>query len=198
MLPGLLADFKEKYPSIDINLVIGDTKGIINKIVDNEVELGIIGTKEKNAKLVFHKFTTERLVLIAPADCKWLTAESVTLNDLKGVPFILRETGSGTRATIRKKLREAGISEGEFTRVMTLGSTAAVKRAVERGAGVSFISEKAIEKELRLGTLKTISVKDLALDRDFFIVYRQHKSHSPATKALLQFLEERGDQRQAK
>ena len=45
ILPGLLADFKVKYPGIDINLVIGDTKGIINKVIDNEVEIGVVGTK---------------------------------------------------------------------------------------------------------------------------------------------------------
>lgn len=193
ILPGLLADFKGKYPSIDINLVIGDTKGIINKVIDNEVEIGVVGTKEKSGKLVFQNFATDKLVLIAPADCTWFKDEMVTIEELKGVPFILRETGSGTRATIRKKLHEVGIKEEDFTRVMTLGSTAAVKRAVESGAGVSLISEKAIENELKLGTIKTVPIKDLGLDRDFFIVYRRHKSHSPATKALLQFLERKDD-----
>ena len=139
----------------------------------------------------FQNFTTERLVLIAPADCTWFKDEMVTLEELKGIPFILRETGSGTRATIRKKLHVAGIKEEDFTHVMTLGSTAAVKRAVESGAGVSLISEKAIENELKLGTIKTVPIKDLELDRDFFIVYRRHKSHSPATKAFIEFLEEK-------
>ena len=77
---------------------------------------------------------------------------------------------------------------------MRLGSTAAVKRAVERGAGVSIVSEKAIKNEIKLGTIKKIPIEDLELNRDFFIVHRRKSSHSPASKALLRFLEEKKGQ----
>jgi len=194
ILPSLLAEFKEKYSAIDINLVIDDTKGIIEKVAHNEVELGLVGTREKSDKLVFETFTSERLVLISPASTKWFKHDPAKIEELKEVPFILRESGSGTRATVEHRLREAGIREENLTIVMRLGSTTAVKRAVESGAGVSFISEKAIENEIKLGTIKTIPFKDLELDRKFFIVYRRQKSLSPATQALLQFLKEKKGQ----
>jgi DNA-binding transcriptional LysR family regulator len=194
ILPSLLAEFKQKYPAIDINLVIDDTKGIVEKVTRNEVELGVVGTREKSDKLVFETFTSERLVLISPTTRRWFKHELVTIEELREVPFILRESGSGTRATVKQRLQQAGIKEEDLTIVMRLGSTAAVKRAVESGAGVSFISEKAIENEIKLGTIKTIPLKDLELDRKFFIVYRRQKSHSPATQALLQFLKEKKEQ----
>jgi DNA-binding transcriptional LysR family regulator len=194
ILPSLLAEFKQKYPAIDINLVIDDTKGIVEKVARNEVELGVVGTREKSDKLVFDSFTSERLVLISPTTRRWFKHELVTIEELREVPFILRESGSGTRATVKQRLQQAGIKEEDLTIVMRLGSTAAVKRAVESGAGVSFISEKAIENEIKLGTIKTIPLKDLELDRKFFIVYRRQKSRSPATQALLQFLKEKKEQ----
>jgi DNA-binding transcriptional LysR family regulator len=191
ILPSLLADFKGKYPGIDINLVIADTKEIVEKVMGSEVEIGVVGTREKSDKLVFNSFTTEKLVLIAPVNCSWFKGEAITLEELKEVPFILRESGSGTRATVKQKLHEAGIREEDLNVVMMLGSTAAVKRAVESGAGVSLISERAIEKEIRLGLVRKIPIKNVNLDREFFIVYRRGRSLSPATKALLQFLEEK-------
>lgn len=191
ILPSLLAKFKGKYPGIGINLVIGDTKEIVEKVTEAEVEIGVVGTREKSDKLVFTSFITEKLVLIAPVNRSWLQGEAVTVEDLKKVPFILRESGSGTRATVKQKLHEAGVREEDLNVVMILGSTAAVKRAVESGAGVSLISERAIEKEIRLGLVRKIPVKDLDLDREFFIVYRRGRSLSPATEALLQFLEEK-------
>jgi DNA-binding transcriptional LysR family regulator len=191
ILPSLLAEFKEKYPAIDINLVIRDSKEIIEKVARNEVELGVVGTSEKSDRLVFESFTSERLLLITPATKKWFKNEMATIQELRGVPFILRESGSGTRATVKQRLQEAGLKEEDLTIAMSMGSTAAVKRAVESGAGVSLISEKAIENEIKLGTIKTIPLKDLELNRKFFIVYRRQRSHSPATQALLQFLEEK-------
>ena len=191
ILPPILAEFKEKYPGIQMNLLIADTKEIIQKVVDNKVEIGIVGTKSKSDKLIFSNFTTEKLVLIAPHDCNWLKGESATIEELKKFPFVLRESGSGTRASMRQKLDEAGIKETDLKIVMKLGSTAAVKKAVESGAGVSIISEKAIENEIKLGLIKKIHVKGLELDREFFIVCRRHTYRNPATKAFLQFLEER-------
>jgi DNA-binding transcriptional LysR family regulator len=145
ILPLILTGFKQKYPGIQVNLLIGDTKEIVQKVADSRVEIGIVGTKTKNEKLEFSDFATEKLVLIAPYDCNWFKGESATIEELKKSPFVLREIGSGTRTAMRQKLYEAGVKETDLNIVMSLGSTAAVKRAVESGAGVSIVSEKAIE-----------------------------------------------------
>jgi DNA-binding transcriptional LysR family regulator len=191
LLPSLLAEFKGLHPAIDIDLQISDTQGVTTKVLAHEVEIGFVGTRDKSDKLVFKSLATDKLVLIAPADSAWLHQDSLSVEQLRGIPFILRESGSGTRITIKQKLLEKGITEQDLNVVMRLGSTAAVKRAVESGLGVSFVSEKAIENEIRLGTLKTIPFRDLELDREFFIVYSGKKSHSPAAQALLQFLQEK-------
>lgn len=191
LLPSLLAEFKGLHPAIDIDLQISDTQGVITKVLAHEAEIGFVGTRDKSDKLVFKSLATDKLVLIASADSTWLHQDSLSVEQLRGIPFILRESGSGTRITVKQKLLEKGITEEELNVVMRLGSTAAVKRAVESSLGVSFVSEKAIENEIRLGTIKTIPVKDLELDREFFIVYSGKKSHSPAAQALLQFLQEK-------
>jgi DNA-binding transcriptional LysR family regulator len=191
LLPSLLAEFKGLHPAIDIDLQISDTQGVITKVLAHEVEIGFVGTRDKSDKLVFKSLATDKLVLIASEDSTWLHQDSLSVEQLRGIPFILRESGSGTRITVKQKLLEKGITEEELNVVMRLGSTAAVKRAVESSLGVSFVSEKAIKNEIRLGTIKTIPVKDLELDREFFIVYSGKKSHSPAAQALLQFLQEK-------
>jgi DNA-binding transcriptional LysR family regulator len=191
LLPSLLAEFKALYPAIDIDLHISDTQGVITKVLVDEVEVGFVGTRDKSDKLVFKSLATDKLVLIASAESTWPHQDALTVDQLKGVPFILRESGSGTRSTVKQKLLDKGIKEEELNVIMRLGSTTAVKRAVESGPGVSFVSEKAIENEIKLGTIKTIPIKNLELDREFFIVYSKKKSHSPAAQALLQFLQEK-------
>jgi DNA-binding transcriptional LysR family regulator len=189
ILPDPLAEFKGKYPGIKINLAIGDTKGIIQKVLDNAVEIGFVGQREGSEKLVFNSFATEKLVLITPVNPPLLTHDQINVGELKKVPFILRESGSGTRGTVERRLREIGVRETDLNIVMRVGSTAAVKKAVESGAGVSIISERAIGNEIKLGLLKKVPIKGLELQREFFTVYRRGRSHSPATKALLKFLE---------
>jgi DNA-binding transcriptional LysR family regulator len=192
ILPRLLAEFKEKYPGIEINLMISDTKEVIHKVLDNEVELGFVGQREGSEKLVFHSFATEKLVLIAPVHFPLPIHDQITVEELREVPFILRESGSGTRGAVARRLKESGVKETDLNIVMRVGSTAAVKKAVESGAGVSIISERAIDNEVTLGLLKQVPIKDLELQREFFTVYRRGRSHSPATEALLTFLDGKG------
>ena len=166
ILPDLLQRFRDRYPGIQVELVVGDTKGIIDRILCNEVELGVVGATQKNAKLTFTPFVTDRLVLIAPADNKWFDGEMATLEKLKTTPFVMRESGSGTRSTVSQKLQQMGLAESEFNTVMVLGSTTAVKRAVESGAGVSIVSDRAVERESNLGSITKMQLDRLDLNRD--------------------------------
>ena len=190
ILPPILHRFKERYSGLDIVLAISDTRGVIKKVIDNEVEVGAVGAKEKEGKLVFTKLATDRLVLITALDSGWFKRKVITLDELKEAPFILRENGSGTRTIAMQKLKEMGIDEEELNIVMELGSTAAVKKAVECGIGVSFVSERAVETEIKLGLLKEVQVKGLELNRDFFFVHKRQRTLSPAASAFLQFFQE--------
>ncbi|NQT72266.1 MAG: LysR family transcriptional regulator [Chloroflexi bacterium] len=193
ILPGLLQKFREGHPGIDITMKIGDTASIIRNVLENEVELGVVGASEKNDKLVFEKFVSDELVIIAPAQNRWFSGNIVSLDDLKKAPFVLRESGSGTRAIIGSRLKETGTGLEDLNIAMVLGSTEAVKRAVQSGAGVSVVSERAVQNEVKLGTIKVFEIDGIKLARDFYLVHRRQKVLSPAAEALLEFLKEAGE-----
>lgn len=191
ILPDLLQRFRDRYPGIQVELLVGDTKDIIDKVLGNEVELGVVGATQKSSKLTFGPFANDRLVLIAPASNKWFDDETATLEKLKTAPFVMRESGSGTRTIVSQKLQQMGVAENELNTVMVLGSTTAVKRAVESGAGVSIVSERAVRREMDLGSVRKLRLDGLDLDRDFFIVCRSGRTLPPAVAALLNFFNER-------
>jgi len=190
ILPSILQNFRASHPGIEITMVIGDTKAVLAKVLAGEVEIGVVGASETNDKLTFDRFLTDKLVLIAPAHNDWFASEAASLEELRKAPFIMREAGSGTRTIMHQKLKESNLSVDDLNVAMTVGSTNAVKMAVESGAGVSIVSEWAVRNELRLGLVKVMDIEGLELVRDFFIVHRKHKVLSPAAEALLQFLQE--------
>lgn len=194
ILPRPLCQFKEKYPGIEVNLMVTDSSDVINRVLENKVEVGMVGARQKDNKLVFTKIASDRLVLIAPVPNRWFEGDTIAASELKRSPFVVRESGSGTRASLKQRLREVDINEDEFEVVMTLGSTAAVKKAVECGAGVSIVSERAVENEVNLGLIQKIYVTGMDLSRDFYTVHKRQRVLSPAATALLQFLEERKEQ----
>ncbi|MFO8011246.1 MAG: selenium metabolism-associated LysR family transcriptional regulator [Dehalococcoidia bacterium] len=188
ILPGLLPRFRQNYPGISVTVIIDDSKGIIRKVLEKEVEIGVVGAIEKNEKLNFTPFVSDKMVLISPKEKTWFPSKPATIDELKRVPFILREEGSGTRAIMEQKLSEANVRISDLSVAMVLGSTESVKFAVRSGAGVSIISERAVENDSNLGLIKVMDIEGLQLNRQFFLVNHKQKLLSPAAEAMLSFL----------
>ena len=187
ILPKVLQAFREAHPGIALTLEIDDTAGIVRRVLNNEVDLGVVGAGEKNEKLVFTRFVRDRLVVSA-SHREGSGSGKFSLEEIPKMPFVMREIGSGTRTVMERKLREKGIEH--LNVVMTLGSTEAVKRAVESGTGISIVSERAVRNEVQLGLLRRMEIEGVELERDFFIVHRKQKVLSPAAGALLEFLKD--------
>ena len=103
-------------------------------------------------------------------------------------PLIVREPGSGTRCALKKGLERAGSSLDEMTISLEMGSNAAIKDAVRRGLGASFVSRSTVERELSAGELVSVQVRGLVLTRFLYAVYHRRRPLSPAASAFLRFL----------
>ena len=187
ILPSLIKGFRDNFPEIIIRLTIGDTIKIIDDIVNNRIELGIVGAVMENAKLEYHKFVNDELVFIVPPGSSWEKMKSITLEKLTEVPFVIREEGSGTRMVMEKSLRDHGFDTSRLNVVMRPGSTTAVIQAIKSGIGCSILSRRAVQENLNNGTLKAVSIEKIKTFRDFYIVLRRGKFKSPLCETFLNF-----------
>lgn len=190
VLPKLLGAFKSFYPHVKICLQIGDTKHIIDLLIQDEIEVGAVGAKLSEPKLNFIPFTKDELVLAIPANYAFGKDGKISLDTLKSLPFILREMGSGTRMSIERFLAEKGIDVTQMNIIAELGSTEAIRQAIIAGMGVSILSKRAIEVELKAGLIRVLPLNNISLWRDFYLVYPKHKTLSPFTQAFLDFVQE--------
>lgn len=188
ILPSLLKDFRDDYPGIIVNLNISDTKEIISNLLDDKIEIGIVGAKIENAKLSYHKFLEDELVLISPLSLSWYDIESIEPEELIDIPFIAREKGSGTWIMIEKKLKYFGIDVSNFSIVAVMGSTLSVIQGVRNGVGLSIVSRRAANSMSNNNDFKIIEIKGIDMKRDFFIVTRNGKALSPISETFLDFL----------
>ena len=100
LLPRVLGAFKKAYPETKISLKIEDSEVISRMVLEGAVELGIVGAKMDESRLVHEVFGTDELILVLPPDHAWAHQESVSVADLKTQPFLHREEGSGTPQNI--------------------------------------------------------------------------------------------------
>lgn len=182
LVPGTIAQFKQRYPKIEMHLTVKDTRQIEEGVIKNEFDFGFVGGHLVGDEVDVVPWLTDELVLIAPVGHRLASKRVVKPQDLLSEKFILREEGSATRAVVASYLRECRI---EPEAVMEMANPESVKKAVQNGLGIAFISAFAVETELQAHTLVAIKIKKLEMRRILKIVYRKDKHLSTAAKAFL-------------
>jgi len=193
ILPALIKVFRDEFPNIFIEVSISDTKVIIEDMIQNRIEMGIVGAKVESVKLEYHPFVKDELVLVLPPAFSWSRRESVPTASLKEIPFVLREEGSGTGMIMKNALRSHGVAMSDLNIVAILGSTTAVVQAVRNGLGCSVVSRRAVESDLATGVLKSVPLAGITFARDFYLVSRKGKNQSPLCEAFFNFLRAQSD-----
>ncbi|HWP58485.1 MAG TPA: selenium metabolism-associated LysR family transcriptional regulator [Candidatus Acidoferrales bacterium] len=189
LLPPRLGAFVKKYPGIKPILRIGDSASIVEDLLDGKVELGFVGVKNRDERLVFEKIGDDKMVLVVARNHPWTRRKFVQLSELRGQPFISRERGSGTMDSLRRLLRKSGQSPERLLHVvMELGSTEAIKEAIMGGYGVSILSRVSIRHELAHGSLVEVPIRGFKMERDFYLVYHRGRPLHPNAQAFRDFL----------
>lgn len=188
IIPSVLADFKKKFPKVGVNIHVGNTKNVIEFLNAGNIDVGLVEGDVKQQKLVVEKLIPDEMVLVMSPLHPWAKKPNVSILDIPKEPFILREEGSGTRQMIEKNFAKYGISPHNIKISFVMGSTEAIKGAVEEGLGISILSRWATKRETRYGSLKTATFKEEKFLRDFSLLYRKPKSSSHALDKFLGFL----------
>jgi DNA-binding transcriptional LysR family regulator len=189
LLPRLIGDFRKEHPSFIISLKIADTKEVIQYVLQDHVEFGIIGAKLNHPSLYYEKYEEDEIIVVAPADHPLTRKKRVNLDELLKEPWIIREEGSGTQMAVEKALRRKGKSLKQFNVVMEMGSTSSVKEGVRAKLGLAFISGRATEGEILQGSFSRIDVEGFELiSRQIYIVSHRRRTLSPMGMEFLRFL----------
>jgi DNA-binding transcriptional LysR family regulator len=190
ILPGLVGRFRERFPFVSVTLAVADTVEIERKVVAGDFELGIIGSKSTHGSLSSHDLWKDELVVAVPASHPWAERKEIPLGLLYEEPFISREKGSGTLRIMEERLRGKTESKNPASLhiVARFGSSTAVKEAVKAGIGVSILSSRAIDTELKTGILKALRVIRLPMERSFYLIKDRRRIASPMCRAMIDFL----------
>lgn len=188
LLPKLMGVFKQRYPNINTIMLVGDSADLIQKIQEHTVDLVIVSEPFSLKNFVVKPFIDDEIIVIVNPEHKWAHRTQIEVEDFLKEPFIAREYGSGLREVFRNFLSSKNINPKNLRIVMRLGSSEALKSAVESGVGYSIISNMAVKREMELGLLKQVPVRGMHLERKFLIVYpiKQYRKH--LTDVFMEFM----------
>lgn len=186
LLPSLIKSFLETYPEVSFTISDNDSEEVISKIVEGEVDFGIVGAKFSNQNLYFKEVIEDNLVLITPSSFKEATPNFsfISIDEILNHKIIFREEGSGTRSLVMDKLKEKEIDISNLHILAYVEDTETIKEMVSLGLGLSFLSEKSIKKDIKLNNYKVFYIKEIEFKRKFYFVYHKNRQLSPLSETF--------------
>ena len=189
--PSLLSAFTPAYPEVTIKFGVGNRGEIIQQMAANEFDLVIMGRPPRELQTIAEPFAKHPLLIIASPQHPLAGRRRIPLKQLASEQFLIREEGSGTRASMEYVFRERQVP---FRVSMEISSNETIKQAVMAGMGISFISAHTVGLELAAGKLVYLDVVGLPIVRDWFVIHLRDKNLAPIAAAFRAFLLSRAGQ----
>jgi LysR family transcriptional regulator, low CO2-responsive transcriptional regulator len=185
VVPPALGAFHRQSPGVTLTLDVLNRFTVQKKLLDNEVDLAVMGLIEDTHDLEVATFVPNELVVIGSPRHPFASRANIPLDELAGDTFLLREAGSGTRIDTERLLAARGLRP-HFG--MELRSSGAIKQAIAADLGIAVMPLAALELELAAGRLVVLDVIGFPVHRHWSLARRAGSHPSAAAAALWDFL----------
>ncbi|NJN75486.1 MAG: LysR family transcriptional regulator [Synechococcaceae cyanobacterium RL_1_2] len=187
LLPRMIGLFRKKYPEVSVQLQVHSTRRTSWSVANGQVDLAVIGGEvptELQETLQVINYAEDELALILPASHPLAEHDTIQKEDLYRLNFIALDSQSTIRKVVDQVLNRSEIDPKRFRIEMELNSVEAIKNAVQSSLGSAFVSTTAIEKELKMGVIRTVKIRDMEVKRNLYVVLNPNRYRSKAAEAF--------------
>ncbi len=192
IVPAILNPLKKKFPTLPVSLEVchaSDPEEIISLFVarpDVSFILGIVQLDDKN--YICEQIIHDPLVLISNRSLK--LNPPITIEQLKELPLVLRESGSITMHFLKKYLGSDDLASvlNKNTPVMTQHGATAVREVVKTGPYCGFIPLSLVNSADNLNYYSVTPVTGLESDRTIYLYRRKDEVMTPELTILRRFI----------
>lgn len=191
VIPYFLTDFLKENPGVELSMDVTNRGKVIESLEKNEVDFSLVSIPIEGNNYEYLELLNNDLYMVGNPE---LLSEKPKFNPRQlpsNMPFIFRESGSGTRKTMEYFLKNQEI---QITKKIELMSNEAVKQAVIAGLGCSIMPIIGIKNELQNGSLVIIPQKGLPITTQWKLVWNSRKKHSPVSEAFLEYISKNKEQ----
>jgi DNA-binding transcriptional LysR family regulator len=188
-IPVALAEFQRQNPDVRIYLTVSDTHSVVERVAARGLELGIVGAARRHRGVRFEPFFSDQVILACPQGHAF-AGRTVSLDELRDETLILMQDGAGVRQVVEDALRRQGVKLRDLDVRLELGLQESVRRAVEAGYGVTFISRTAVEADLAGGRLAEARVEGLDVTREISLASATGRARTRVADAFVAFARE--------
>jgi DNA-binding transcriptional LysR family regulator len=181
ILPEVFAEFKKQYPDVAVNIKRSDYAKILESVIDNSVDFGVISLPVTDTRLTVVTIHRDELISIAPPNHPLAKMKSAAIADIAKFPLVMPKVGH-TRDGLDDLFHERKLKPRY---AMELDSSELLKRFVAADVGVGFIARSNVIEDVRANVLAAVPISDAQIRRDLALVFRKDKALSRAALAFI-------------
>lgn len=184
VMPYFLAEFLKEHPGVDLVMDVTNKSKVINSLQNNEVDFALVSVLPESMKVNKETLMENQLFVVGNRDEK-IPRQMISKDELKELPLIFREEGSGTRYVMEEYFLKHKIA---VRKKMELTSNEAVKQAVIAGLGNSIVPLIGLRNSLNAGDIKIIPTVGFPIKSQWQLIWLQGKKVSPIAQAYIDYV----------
>ena len=153
-------------------MLSGNSENVEQWLRDGTVDIGFVENASRRPLLHYEHLMADELVLVSGTHGRYASVDSVTVDELRTIPLVLREKGSGTREIVENALGQHGLRVDDLNVVIELSSTEAIKSYVRNSDTMAIVSVIALHRELADSSLRIVDIDGIDMPREFATVVR--------------------------
>ncbi|TXR51400.1 LysR family transcriptional regulator [Reinekea thalattae] len=189
-MPIVLGPFYQRYPNIDVQLTIANRETVISRLQQNKDDFYLFSHCPEDLDIVKEPFMDNSLIVIAPEQHALTQQSKIGLTDLQQHPFVMRESGSGTRRSIQLFCQQHDIHLAER---MTIETNEAIKHAVASGLGLAILSRHTLDYTNISGFVR-LDVEHFPIVSEWYLVHARKRALSTLAKTFHDYMQQEGKQ----
>lgn len=185
LLPEWIKSFRNRYPNLHVALQTNVTTRTVHDVLEHKLDVGFVEgelDKIKRKGIGSMVLRPVKMLIVVAAKHPWAVNDNMAILELHEQPFIARQPRSRTRVWMDGILSEHQVRPNI---IAEFDNQEAIKQAVMSGMGVSILPDYAVERECRNGTLATLQLEDITLERQLKLIWSQSTPFTPVTRALI-------------
>lgn len=173
-------------PDTHVNVYTNNTRNIESKLLKSELDIALVEGEVKSTDIIAIPCVEDELVLVFSPEHRFSKLQEISVDELIGENFIVREEGSGTRELFEQSM---SMVKGRITIGWECNTPEVMKKAVINNLGVSVMSLRLVKEELESGLLCARTVEGCDWKRQFSLAYHKDKFITEDMKVVMNIIQ---------
>ena len=189
-LPHVLVNFLNLHPKVKLKMQVANKEEIIRRLAKDEIDLAVMGSPPEEIKVVAKSFANNPTAFVASTKHPLMHTPDLSLSHLANSKMLVRENGSGVRASLERIFKTAGL---KFHIGSELSSNESIKQMCIAGLAPAYLSMHSCALEIRAGLLGVLPLKNNPLNRRWYVVHVESKALSHVAAVFEEYLVTNGE-----